>query len=63
MIKCNVPANIYAYTEKIDLGVPEWALLVRLPLQGVLVYWAYLYARKGSVPYHLPTLDQSSNGM
>lgn len=26
--------------------VPQWALWARLPLQLVLIYWAYLYARR-----------------
>ncbi len=26
-------------------AVPEWALWVRLPLQLVLLYWAYIYTR------------------
>lgn len=57
------PANIHIYMEKVDLGVPDWVLLVRLPIQGALIYWAYLFARKGSTPYHLPNLDESSRGM
>lgn len=28
--------------------VPEWALWVRLPLQLVLIYWAYIYTRPGT---------------
>ena len=57
------PANVNAYVEKIDLGVPNWVLLARLPMQGVLIYWAYIYARKGYVPYHFPPLDSSAGGM
>ena len=53
------PANVYAYTnDALDLGVPKWALLLRLPLQGILVYWAYIYAKKDSAPYHIPPLDR-----
>ncbi len=38
------PANVYMYTnEKAALGLPKWVRLVRLPLQAVLVWWAYLY--------------------
>lgn len=27
-------------------GVPAWALWLRLPLQLVLIYWAYIYTRR-----------------
>ncbi len=38
------PANIYMYTdEKASLRMPRWLLLLRLPLQVVLVIWAYIY--------------------
>lgn len=38
------PANVYMYTnEKAAMGLPKWLRLVRLPLQLVLIYWAYLY--------------------
>jgi uncharacterized membrane protein len=57
------PANVYAYTDKVDLGVPQWVLLVRIPLQGVLIYWAYLYAKRNSNPYHFLPLDNSAGGM
>ena len=45
------PANIYMY----QLGgaafdLPDWALLVRLPLQGVLILWAYWLTK----PYQRP---------
>ena len=36
------PANIYMY-QKGAKGIPKWALLARLPLQFVLIAWAYLY--------------------
>lgn len=29
--------------KKAAMGMPKWALLLRLPLQGLLIYWAYLY--------------------
>jgi uncharacterized membrane protein len=40
------PANLYMY----KLGgkafhLPNWALLVRLPLQVLLIGWAYCYTR------------------
>ncbi|OYU80848.1 MAG: DoxX family protein [Flavobacterium sp. BFFFF1] len=38
------PANIYMYTEKnASLRMPKWLLLLRLPLQVVLIIWAYIY--------------------
>ncbi|SMD45304.1 Uncharacterized membrane protein [Aquiflexum balticum DSM 16537] len=36
------PANIYMY-QKGAKGIPKWALFLRLPLQFVLIAWAYLY--------------------
>ena len=36
------PANIYMY-QKGSFGIPKWILLLRLPLQFVLIYWAYQY--------------------
>ena len=29
--------------EKASLRMPKWVLILRLPLQIVLIYWAYLY--------------------
>lgn len=41
------PANVYAYVKNIDIfGLPRWVLFLRLPLQGVLIYWAYIYTKK-----------------
>lgn len=38
------PANIYMVTnKKASFGLPKWILLIRLPLQLALLYWAYLY--------------------
>ena len=38
------PANLYMYTnDKAAMGLPRWMRLVRLPLQLVLMLWAYLY--------------------
>lgn len=39
------PANVYMlFNKKAGLGFPKWVLLLRLPLQLVLIYWAYQYA-------------------
>jgi len=38
------PANIYMFlNKKAGFGLPLWILFVRLPLQIVLIYWAYQY--------------------
>ncbi len=38
------PANIYHLQQKgAGMKIPIWLLWLRLPLQGVLIYWAYLY--------------------
>ncbi|WP_317045582.1 DoxX family protein [Belliella buryatensis] len=36
------PANLYMY-QKGAKGIPNWALLLRLPLQFILIAWAYYY--------------------
>ncbi len=38
------PANLYMYQQGAP-GIPAWALLLRLPLQGVLIAWAWWYTR------------------
>ncbi|MEO7975706.1 MauE/DoxX family redox-associated membrane protein [Flavobacterium sp.] len=38
------PANLFMLqNEKAGFGLPKWLLLLRLPLQLVLMYWAYQY--------------------
>ncbi len=38
------PANIYmAVNKKAGFGLPLWVLYLRLPLQLLLIYWAWLY--------------------
>lgn len=40
------PANVYMYTNnKAAMGLPKWIRLIRLPLQLLLIYWAYLYTQ------------------
>jgi uncharacterized membrane protein len=40
------PANIYMYFKGGEaFGVSNMALLVRLPIQFLLIYWAYVYTR------------------
>lgn len=44
MLVAIFPANVYMYTnDKAALGLPKWIRLIRLPLQLVLIYWAYIY--------------------
>lgn len=42
------PANIYMYANRDTLfaDIPATALLIRLPVQGLLIWWAYLYAKR-----------------
>ena len=38
------PANLFMFQDKkASFGLPKWILFVRLPLQIVLIYWAYQY--------------------
>jgi uncharacterized membrane protein len=38
------PANLYMYqNKKASFNLPKWILFVRLPLQIILVFWAYQY--------------------
>lgn len=39
-----IPVHIYMLqNEKAAMKVPKWLLILRLPLQFGLIYWAYLY--------------------
>lgn len=38
------PANLFMYqNKKAGLGLPKWILLLRMPLQLLLILWAYQY--------------------
>ena len=37
------PANLYMAQQPRRFKIPRWVLLVRLPVQGLLILWAYLY--------------------
>ncbi|WP_035670368.1 hypothetical protein [Flavobacterium sp. 83] len=38
------PTHLYMYTnERARMGLPKWALLLRMPLQLALILWAYQY--------------------
>lgn len=40
------PANMFMLTDKhASFGLPKWLLILRLPMQIVLLIWAYLYTR------------------
>ena len=40
------PANLYMYqNKKASFGLPKWILFVRLPLQIVLIFWAFQYTQ------------------
>jgi uncharacterized membrane protein len=41
-----MPANVWMvqHPERYP-GIPIWVLWVRLPLQGVLIWWAWRYTR------------------
>jgi uncharacterized membrane protein len=41
------PANVNMLLQE-PLGAPVWLLWLRLPLQGVLIAWAYWYTRPDS---------------
>jgi uncharacterized membrane protein len=44
------PANLHAYLSEVDLmGTPKWALLVRLPVQALFIFWAYLYTKEPAI--------------
>mgnify|MGYP000063287981 CR=1 FL=1 len=39
-----IPVHIHMLqNEKASLKFPKWLLILRLPLQGILIYWAFLY--------------------
>jgi uncharacterized membrane protein len=39
-----LPAHIHMLRDKhASMGLPAWALWLRLPLQGLLIFWASLY--------------------
>jgi len=41
------PANLHmALNPELFSDVPEIGLWIRLPLQGVMIWWAWLYTRK-----------------
>ena len=58
------PANIYAALNSIGLGGHEWGpvyLLIRGPLQIILIAWAYFLCAKGHSNSTQPTAKASSD--
>ncbi len=39
------PANVHVYLHQDQFPLPAWLHLLRLPLQGLLILWAYAYTR------------------
>jgi uncharacterized membrane protein len=44
------PANIYLYQHQEILPGPPLLHLLRLPLQGVLIWWAWIYTKRERKP-------------
>ena len=39
-----LPVHIFMLeNKKASMNLPKWALILRLPLQFLIIYWAYLY--------------------
>lgn len=44
MLMLFLPVHFYMLSSpKAGAGIPVWALILRIPLQFILMYWAYLY--------------------
>ncbi len=43
------PANIHVYHNQHLFSLPKWLHIVRLPLQAVLIFWAYWYTRPATI--------------
>lgn len=45
MLAVFLPVHFYMLSnEKAAVGLPKWALVLRIPLQFALMYWAYSYS-------------------
>ncbi len=44
------PANIYVFQHRAEFPLPFLVHLLRLPLQGALIWWAHRYTRRGPWP-------------
>ena len=54
------PANIFMWRHADEFGLPPLALLLRLPLQGLLIFWAWTYT-KAEQPRTDPKLSARSS--
>jgi uncharacterized membrane protein len=44
------PTHLYMYTnDKARMGLPKWVLLLRIPLQFGLIYWAFQYTAMSTI--------------
>lgn len=43
MLVVYLPIHFYMLSGPAALRLPKWALILRIPLQFVLIYWAYSY--------------------
>lgn len=37
------PVHLYMLNTKVNFGLPRWVLILRIPLQLLLIFWAYQY--------------------
>lgn len=45
MLAAFLPVHFYMLTDKkAAMGLPKWVLILRIPLQFGLMYWAYTYS-------------------
>ena len=51
------PANVFMWQHADRFGIPAGALLARLPLQGLLIAWAWAYTRRPRAASVRPPLD------
>jgi uncharacterized membrane protein len=56
------PANIYMYQHPELFGISPTVLMLRLPLQGLLVLWAYAYTGQRRVTESVAAADRPEPG-
>ena len=54
------PANINMAIHHAEFPVPMFFHYIRIPLQFVLIYWAYLYTKRGYFTEQPPQVSQPS---
>ena len=55
------PANIYLFQHQEILPGPPIVHLLRLPMQGVLILWAFAYTRRRPLPSDAPGRSERSD--